>query len=257
MRFIDTHCHLGAPELGAGRATLIARAKAAGVVAAIAVGEHYEDNLRVLELAAAEPFVLPALGHHPCQLERAREDVPRTLRLLEENRARVVAIGEVGLDYRRAELEAERAEQRAVFRQFIEASRRLDLPLSVHSRSAGHYVIEMLAEHGPVRAALHAFDGKVRYALRGAALGLYFSLPATVLVSQQKQKVACALPLERLLLESDAPALGPAPDRPSEPALCAEVARAVAELRGEALERVAAAAYENSLTLFRLALPAG
>jgi TatD DNase family protein len=248
---IDVHCHLAAPEFDADRAEVIERAREAGVVAVVVVGEDYDDNLRVLEAAAAFPsFIRPALGHHPWRMDRAAADVPRTLRLLEEHRDAVVAIGEVGLDYRVAETDEARAEQRAVLAEFIEASRVLDLPLSVHVRSAGHYVIELLLERGARRAALHAFDGKARYALAGAAAGYLFSMPATVLVSEQKQKLARALPLEALLLESDAPALGPERGARNEPAVLARSLARIAAIRGGDEQTIAAAATRNALRLF-------
>lgn len=252
ITLIDTHCHLAAPELAASRRDMMARAVDAGVVAFVCVGEHYEDNLRVLELAAAEPRVLPALGHHPWRMDRAAQDVPRTLALLERHAAEVVAVGEVGLDYRVAETPEARAEQQAVFGQFVQAARGLGLPLSVHVRSAGHYVIEQLQSHGYSRAALHAFDGKARYARAGASWGLYFSLPGTLLVSRQKQKLAVALPLERLLLESDTPALSPERGKPSEPAIVAQVVDEIAARRKISPAEVAQAATRNACELFGL-----
>jgi TatD DNase family protein len=254
LPLIDTHCHLAAPELDGCRADVIARAKDAGVVAVVCVGEHYEDNLRVLDLAASEPFVRPALGHHPWYLDRAAADLERTLALIEDHVSDLVAIGEVGLDYRVAESAEDRQRQQDVFRELIAAGTRHQLPLSVHVRSAGHYVIDLLQELENSNAALHAFDGKAKYASAGAAWGLYFSLPGTLLVSRQKEKLARVLPLERLLLESDTPALSPEPGKPSEPALLAKVVERVAELRGVETAAVAQAAFDNACRLFRLEL---
>jgi TatD DNase family protein len=222
------------------------------VAAAVVVGEDYEDNLRVLDLAASSSFVLPAVGHHPWRMSHARRDVPRTLRLIEENRETLVAIGEVGLDYRVAETEAEREEQRGIFSEFIEIGLALDLPLSVHVRSAGHYVIDMLREHGVRRAALHAFDGKARYALEGAAAGFAFSIPATVLVSRQKQKLAAALPDHSLLLESDAPALGPERGVRNEPSVMVRSLERIAEIRGTTPKAVALLTTQNAQRSFGL-----
>ena len=143
-----------------------------------------------------------------------------------------------------------------MFRDFIEASARFDLPLSVHVRSAGHYVIDMLESHGAPRAALHAFDGKVGYALQGVRAGFYFSIPGTVLVSRQKEKLARALPRENLLLESDAPALSPERGVRNEPSVMARALLRIAEIRREPPEVVARAAYENTCRAFALELPA-
>jgi TatD DNase family protein len=252
MRIIDAHCHLASPDFDGDRDEVIARAREAGVVAAIVVGEDYEDNLRVLDLASSTSFVLPALGHHPWRLDRARQDLPRTLRLIEDNRDRLVAVGEVGLDYRVAETAAAREEQRAVFSELIEAAKALDLPMSVHVRSAGHYVLDMLVEHGVTRAALHAFDGKARYAVEGAAAGFAFSIPATVLVSRQKQKLVRALPDHALLVESDAPALGPERGVRNEPAVMARSLELIAELRGTTAEEVAELTSTNARRVFAI-----
>jgi TatD DNase family protein len=255
LPLIDAHCHLADEAFDQDRPAVIAAARKAGLVAAITMGEDYEDNLRILEIAVQEPFLFAALGHHPWRHAQAAKDVPRTLRLLEEHRDEVVAIGEVGLDYRVAESTEARADQQAVFREFIEASRILDLPLSVHVRSAGHYVVDILKGETPVRAALHAFDGKARYALDGAEAGLFFSVPATVLVSPQKQKLVRALPEERLMLESDAPALNPERGARNEPAVMARALTAVSDQRCTPRERVAQVAYENTRRFFRLPLP--
>jgi len=256
LRLVDTHCHLADPSLVSHRREIVARAKDAGVVAAIVVGESYEDNLRVMELAAAEPFVRPAVGHHPWRMAEAKADVPRTLALIERHAQELVAVGEVGLDYRVASTEPERAAQRAVLAEMTQAAMRARLPLSVHVRSAGHYVIELLADLGCERAALHAFDGKIRYMLRGAEHGLHFSLPGTVLVSEQKQKLAAAIPIDRLLLESDTPALSPDPGQSSEPAVVRRVLEHVARLRAVTPEALATAVFENTLRAFpRLAAP--
>lgn len=231
---------------------MISRAKDVGVVAVICVGEHYEDNLRVLDLAAREPFVRPAVGLHPWHLGKAARDLPRTLRLIDDHAADLVAVGEIGLDYRVAEDADVRARQRAVFRELALAAAGHGLPLSVHVRSAGHYVIELLQELDNAHAALHAFDGRAKYARQGAAFGLHFSLPGTLLVSRQKQKLARAVPLDRLLLESDTPALSPQPGVPSEPALLARIVAELASLRRELPEQVARATYDNARRLFRL-----
>jgi len=254
MQIVDVHCHLAARDFDADREQVIARAQEAGVVAAIVVGEDYEDDLRVLELAASSSFVLPALGLHPWRMERAGQDLPRVLRLIEDNRSRLVAVGEVGLDFRVAESAAERELQRAAFAELIEVAKSLDLPLSVHVRSAGHHVLALLAERGVRRAALHAFDGKARYALEGAAAGYAFSIPATVLVSRQKEKLAQALPDHALLVESDAPALGPERGVRNEPAVIARSLERIAVLRGSTPEVVAALTTANARRVFRLDL---
>lgn len=249
---IDVHCHLADKEFDSDRADVIARARDVGITGIIAVGENYDSNLRVLDLAAREPFVRPALGHHPWYLDRAAEDLPKTLALIEEHAQSLVAIGEVGLDYRVAKEEDERAQQRALFTELVEAAKRASLPLSVHVRSAGHYVIDLLDGLGAPPAALHAFDGKAKFVRAGAATGYFFSIPGTVLVSQQKRKLVDALPLENLLLESDAPALSPVRGERNEPAVLARVVEAIAEIKNLTPSEVKRAAERNTHELFGL-----
>jgi TatD DNase family protein len=248
---IDVHCHLADTDFDRDRGEVMARAREAGVTAFIVVGEDYESNLRVLDLASRHTDVFPALGHHPWNLETAKVDLPRTLALIENHADQIVAIGEVGLDNRKAPSEPERASQRALLRELIQVARGLDLPLSVHVRSAGHYVLDLLDEMGSPAAALHAFDGKVGYALAGAGKGYCFSIPGTVLVSQQKRKLAAGIPLDRLLLESDAPALSPVRGQRNEPAILAQVVAEVAQIRRLTVEEVKAAAEGNTRRLFR------
>lgn len=257
MRFIDSHCHLAAAAFDDDREGVIARAREAGVEAAVVVGEDYDDNLRVLDLAASEPFVRPALGHHPWRMERWRHDLPRTLALIEDHAADLVAVGEAGLDYRVAETAPARAEQRAVLEELVAAAGRHRLPLSLHGRSAGHHLLDLLVALGSPAAALHAFDGRASYAVAGAGHGFLFSLPPTTLFSRQKEKLARALPLASLLLESDAPALGPAPGERSLPEHLPRVAARVAELRGVTVQEIAAAAHANAARLFGIGIGGG
>ncbi|MFN2166766.1 MAG: TatD family hydrolase, partial [Anaerolineae bacterium] len=218
---VDTHAHLCDPVFDRDRGPVLETAAQAGVGAVIAVGEDLDDARRNLELAHRHKSIRPAAGLYPTMLDLGMASA--LVDFIQQNRSRLVAIGEVGLDYRFAESAADRATQRAVFSRSIEAGRLLDLPLSVHVRSAGHYVLDLLGQQGCRRAVLHAFDGKAKYARQGAEQSFYFSVPGTVLISQQKRKLVRALPLDRILLESDTPALSPDPHRPSEPAILARI----------------------------------
>ncbi|MFW6181765.1 MAG: TatD family hydrolase, partial [Spirochaetota bacterium] len=123
-------------------------------------------------------------------------------------------------------------------------------PLNVHSRSAGRHAVALLLEERARRVQMHAFDGKVSAALQGVEAGFLFSVPPSVVRSRQKQKLARALPLDALLLESDSPVLGPVPGERNEPANLLIAADAVAGLRGLPRERVLEAAAENATRLY-------
>jgi TatD DNase family protein len=161
-----------------------------------------------------------------------------------------VGIGEVGVDHWVVKDEAERDVQRKIFSRFVALSNELDLPLNVHSRSAGRAAIQLLRERGARRVLLHAFDGKASSAQEGVAAGYFFSIPPSVVRSPQKQKLVRALPLDRLLLETDSPVLGPDPAGRNEPRNTAVACRAIAQLKDVPPEEVARVTTANARALF-------
>jgi len=252
----DTHAHLCAPEFSVDLGSVLDRARTAGVARIIAVGETLEDGRRNLELAAAFPsLVAPACGLFPTYLDRVEAELVRDF--IRAHSERWIAIGEVGLDYWKVKDEEDREVQRQILQGFVSLALELDLPLNVHSRSAGHHTIEFLLRHGAKRVQMHAFDGKASRALAGVEAGFYFSVPPSVLRSVQKQKLVRRLPLSCLLLETDSPVLGAEPGRRNEPANLVIALQAIAELKGETEAGVAEAIYENTLRLYgdRLILP--
>lgn len=245
---VDTHCHLTSEAFSDDLDAVLKRARAAGVARVLCVGETPEDNQRVLDLARRFPEIVPALGHYPAHLDERMADA--TEALLVAHRDEVAAIGEVGLDRRIATTPEDRARQASLFDRFIRLALALDLPLSVHSRSAGHYAIHRLRSLGATRVCLHAFDGKARYAMEAAEAGYYLSIPPSIGRSPQKQKLVRAIPLKSLLLESDAPVLGPRSDARNEPANLVLTISAIAELKGLPAEVVRQACLDNTRTLF-------
>ncbi|MEM3096214.1 MAG: TatD family hydrolase [Nitrososphaerota archaeon] len=135
---------------------------------------------------------------------------------------------------------------------FIELSKELDLPLVIHSRSAGRYALDLLTSLGAERVIMHAFDGSASEAERGAAKGYYFSIPPSVVRSEQKQKMVRRLKLESLLLESDAPALGPERAAPNYPKNIKISAEYVARAKGLTLEKVVDVTMDNASQLLRI-----
>lgn len=249
MRLVDTHAHLADSSFEADLDAVLSRARAAGVGPILAVSETVGDAEKVLSLAAKHPETIrAAAGLHPefPDLEHAE----RILRFVRENRQHLVAIGEVGLDHWKVEDEEALRVQREVFERFIALSLELDLPLNVHSRSAGEKTVSLLLECGARRVQLHAFDGRASRALPAVEAGFFFSVPPSVVRSVQKQKLVRRLPLGCLLLESDSPVLGPTPGERNEPANLRVALRAVSELKGMAEEAVAEAVSENTRRLY-------
>jgi TatD DNase family protein len=171
---------------------------------------------------------------------------------IRKNCDRLVAIGEVGLDYWLAKEEEEREVQRRIFSLFIDLAIELDLPLNVHSRSAGRHALDLLLEKKAEKVQMHAFDGKISAASPGVDAGFFFSVPPSIVRSRQKQKLVRHLPPTSLLLESDSPVLGPEADKRNEPANIAIAAAVVAELKNVTPEEIVKQTAQNSRRLYRL-----
>lgn len=248
MELIDAHAHLCDPVFSRDLPAVLDRARRAGVTQVLCVGETLADAERNLQLAAGSDILRAAAGLYPTILEPEQAD--GMISLIRRERESLWAIGEVGLDRWKVQDEEGRTVQEEIFRRFIRLSRELELPLNIHSRSAGRRTLELLEEEGSCRALLHAFDGKAALAGRGLDLGCFFSIPPSVVRSRQKQTLLRRLPLERILLETDSPVLGPEPGRRNEPANLAVSLRAVSEAKKVSLEDVARATTRNARALF-------
>jgi len=244
----DVHAHICDPVFDDDRGEVLKRAREACISSIIAVAETLNDSLKNLKLAEKHPEILPAAGLYPTILDI--DQASSIENLIRDNQRRFVAIGEVGLDYWKVQDEDNRAIQREIFNRFIELGRKLDIPLNIHSRSAGHYVIDMLLEAGVKRALLHAFDGKASTTMPAVEEGYYFSIPPSVIRSRQKQKLVKKLPLKAILLETDSPVLGPASNQRNEPANLTVAMKAVAELKGIPEDEVKEVVIENCNRLF-------
>ncbi len=245
----DCHAHMCDAGFANDLDDVLARAADAGVERVVAVGETLADAERNLELAAAFPGVLlPTAGLYPTHLDLAAAE--RVADLIRAERERLVAIGEVGLDRWKVRDERGLAVQSEIFALFVALSVELDLPLNVHSRSAGHHAIDFLREHGARRVQLHAFDGRAARAEPALEAGWFFSVPPSVVRSPQKQKLVRRLPLSCLLLETDSPVLGPKKGERNEPANAVVSLHAIAEIKGVAAAAVAAAVRDNTARLY-------
>ena len=245
---IDTHTHLCDPVFDTDRAEVLERAAAAGIGAVILVGEDLQDARRNIELAANYVMLKPAAGLYPAVLDRAQA---QDLHVFIRNESkRLVAIGEVGLDYWVVKEESDKELQREIFKGFIALSLEQDLPLNVHSRSAGRHAVSLLLECGASRVQMHAFDGKASAALPAVEAGFYFSIPPSVVRSRQKQKLVKNLPLSCLLVETDSPVLGPTRDERNEPANIRISINAIAEIKGVSEVEIIEAITENTRRLY-------
>ncbi len=213
---IDTHTHLYDRCFADDLETVLTDAASRGVATIITVSETLADARRNLELCSRFPSLRAAAGLYPANADE--EKAERMEAFIRRHRADLAAIGETGLDFWLARQDAEKERQRIVFARFIELGRQLDLPLNIHSRSAGRHAIAMLLERNARRVQLHAFDGKLSAALPAVEAGYFFSVPPSIVRSRQKQKLVKGLPLSCLLLETDSPVLGPEPGTRNAPA---------------------------------------
>jgi len=247
-KIVDTHTHICDSSFDVDRGEVLNRAAEAGVGAVIAVGEDISDARRNIELAAKHPMIRPAAGLYPTILDLGQAE--EMLSFIRRERSKLVAIGEVGLDFWVIKEEPQKEVQKEILKGFINLSKELDLPLNIHSRSAGRHAVALLLEYGATRVQMHAFDGKASAALPAVEAGFFFSIPPSVVRSRQKQRLVKHLPMSCLLVETDSPVLGPDPKQRNEPANVTISIKAIAELKGIAEEAVAEAVSENTLCLY-------
>ena len=253
--FFDTHAHLHFPEFDADRGAVLDRARAAGVTRMVTIGTEVPTSHAAIALAEAEPDVWAAVGVHPHDAGEADEAALAEIERLAAG-PRVVAVGEIGLDFFR-NLSPREAQER-VFRHLIAVARRARKPVLVHCRDAHPEVLAILGEEraSEVGGIMHCFSGDVAVARRCLDLGLLVSLagPVTYPNARALPDVARFVPGDRLVIETDCPFLPPQGFRGkrNEPAYLALTAARVAELRGEAVEDFARRASDNARRLFGL-----
>jgi len=248
MKIFDTHAHLCDSSFDEDLEKVLNRAAGAGVCKVVAVSEDLSDARKNLQLSEIYSMIRPAAGLYPDNPDqRQAEEMVAWIR---KNRARLWAIGEVGLDFWVAKAPEDRELQANIFSMFVDLSLELDLPLNVHSRSAGRHVIDILLSRGAKQVQLHAFDGRFGTALAAVEAGFLFSIPPSVVRSRQKQKLVRNLPLSCLMVESDSPVLGPEAGERNEPANSRIAIETIAHLKGETVQMVAEEVFKNSCRLY-------
>ena len=252
---VDSHCHLDFPDFAPDRADVLARARNAGVGLMVTIGTRLSKFAEVRAIAESDPALYCSVGVHPHEAEKEGVGDPAPL-LDAAQHPKVVGIGETGLDYFYKH-SAPEAQARS-FRAHIAAARESGLPLIVHARDADVDTIRILAdEHraGAFPGVIHCFTASRDLADHAVALGLYISFSGILTFKNARdiQETARALPLERILVETDAPYLAPMPNRGkrNEPAYVAHTAAFLAKLRGDTAARIADATTENFFRLFR------
>jgi TatD DNase family protein len=252
----DTHAHLHFPELVEDLDGVLARARAAGVTGMVTIGTDRETNPAAVALAERLDSVHATVGIHPHDAAEATEADFEAMERLARDSAKVVALGEMGLDFFRDLSPPET--QAAVFRRQLDMARRLGRPVVIHCRDAHREALAILGEErvGEVGGVMHCFSADVEVARRCLDLGLFISLagPVTYKNARALPEVARFVPADRLVLETDCPFLPPHPHRGqrNEPAWVAITAAHVAALRGVTLEALGPMVTDNAHRLFRI-----
>ena len=253
---IDTHTHLNDAKFAGVEEDVIARAGEAGVTRLINMGDTMASSQKAVELAAKHEGVYAGVGIHPeeiYELGTADDD-----RLTAWTKApRVVAIGEIGLDYYWEKDEDKRALQRRMFIHQLDLARQLHLPVCIHDREAHGDIMAILKKGGQgLRGVMHCFSGSWEMAQELYKMGWYIGVdgPLTYKNAAKLPDIVARFPLERILVETDAPYLAPVPMRgkQNEPAFVRYVAEKVAEIKGISVEKVAKQTSDNGAELYGL-----
>jgi TatD DNase family protein len=256
--YIDSHCHLDFPELVANLDAILERMRENRVDRALCVSVTLEDFPKVLALAEAHENLYASVGVHPDYPDCLEPDVSTLVRLSAHQK--IIATGETGLDYYRAQGDPAQTHkwQRERFRVHIRAARQSGKPLIIHTRSASADTLAIMKEEGAdtIGGVMHCFTETWEVARAALDLGFHISMSGIVTFrnAQSLREVAAAVPLDRLLIETDSPYLAPVPHRgkTNEPGLVSHVGEFIAQLRGLDAQRLADATTANFFRCFRI-----
>jgi TatD DNase family protein len=259
----DTHCHLDLDAFDTDRLEVIERSRQTGIIRILDPGVDQISSQNAIRLAEKYSEIYAAVGIHPNE-DIYPGDLPDWVEELASNRKKVVAIGEIGLDYYRDR--TPREDQRKVFVEQLELASKLGLPVIIHNRLAASDLLPILTDwhadlvdkRSPLverPGVLHSFSGDAGLAARALELGFYFGVsgPITFRKSEELREVVAGLPLDRLLLETDAPFMAPHPHRGrrNEPAYLRHTAEQIAFIQNQPLSMVVETTSENARRLFK------
>ena len=253
VTFIDTHCHLEMDEFNLDRDKVIERAKNAGIEFMITIGSDLKGNKGALALSERYDSVYAAVGIHPHDAKDFTDDIYRKLKEW-ATKEKVVAIGEIGLDYHYDN--SPREVQRDVFKKQLLLAKETNLPVVIHSREAKKDTLEIVKESGIAKGVYHCFSGDMDMAEKVIAMGFHISIAGPVTFKNAKKliEIAKSIPDDYLLIETDAPYLAPEPFRGkrNEPLYLVDTARTIAELREISMEDLSRVTTLNAKRLFRI-----
>lgn len=255
---IDIHAHLDHPKLDIDK--VIANAKKAGLKVILTNGVDHKTNQIALELSKKYDIVKAALGIYPLfgidfdiregayPMDKILPiDLDNELKFIEENKDKILAIGEVGLDYT---IKNKETQQKQNFEKIINLAEKIKKPIIVHTRKAEQDAIELLESSKLKKVLLHCFCGKKKLVKKAADLGYYFSIPTNIVRSQNFQIMAKEVNINQLFCETDSPYLSPFKNKQNEPAFIIESYKKIAEIKGMDLKEVINNIWMNYQKLF-------
>jgi TatD DNase family protein len=269
----DTHCHLDFNKFDEDREAVIQRALEAGLERILIPSLELKSSKAVIRLANSHPNLFAAVGFHPTDLDNWNDESIENLRNLARSAEKIIAIGEIGLDYYWVKEPEKQARQRQILKEQLQLAREADLPVVIHMREEndawfGQASVDLLkiltewqgelaAENHPLAkkpGVLHSYNGNLETAQKAIQHNFYIGVtgPVTYKNAEVKRKIIRQLPLERLLIETDAPFLTPVPHRGkrNEPAFVAHIADKIAEIHMTTREQVAEITSANANRLF-------
>jgi len=270
----DTHCHLDFNKFDEDRDAVVQRALEVGVERILVPALEMESSKAVIQLANSHPNIFAAVGFHPTDLDAwDGTSIENLHKLAESEKNKVVAIGEIGLDYYWVKEPEKQAKQREVLQQQLELAQNVDLPVVIHMREENdewfgqasidlleiltHWHNELKMQNHPLAekpGVLHSYNGNLETAQKAIMLNFYLGVtgPVTYKKAEEKRQVIRQIPLERLLIETDSPFLTPVPHRGkrNEPAFVFHIADKIAEIHMTTREQVAEITSENAKNLF-------
>ena len=252
---IDSHAHLEMKEFDKDRGQVLERAIGAGITHVITIGTDLSSSVKALQLANEYDFIFSTIGYHPHNAENIDSSILKEL-TERATESKVVAWGEIGLDFYRNLSPSEK--QIEAFEQQLDLAVHFNLPVIIHNRNADEALLEILKKRGDsnYHGVIHCFSGNYELAMTFIQMVFYISIPGTVTYDNafRVQDVASRLPLDRMLLETDATFLTPVPKRGkrNEPLFVTYTAKKIANLRKTDIQEVACRTSENTKKLFRL-----
>ncbi len=253
MAIYETHCHLNHPQFESDLDQVLQRAEASGIGRLLVVGYDMASSRRAISMANTHPNVVASIGIHPEDCSDWTDDNrDELISLANSGSSKSAAWGEIGLDFHWKTHDPE--VQKKVFVQQLEIAKELNLPVIIHCRDAYDETIDILEACGTTRAVLHCFTGSVVQAQRAVSLGFSLGVGGVITYKNASdvREAAAAVPLDRILLETDSPFLAPQPWRGkrNEPSYITAVTAKLAELHGLSPDKIAEATWENAASFF-------